>query len=191
MSNRREIAGILAEHGLRITQQNGLTDDLIPPIIAAQAVSYPFSEGRIAASIDIDDPDVCEKANADWYRLSVEGGLFKDADRRFLLALHSEADDLFGWVHAELTSRWDIMGGAAASGLLGNRYCRPEFVMLSRDGRVICRGTTWQYAIGTILVKDPRTQFLQKVARGYLDSNSAHSGDLEAIRRWLNHRQGH
>lgn len=163
-------------------------EGLIPPLIAGQAPSCPFEEGRIEAMLDISDPLLCEKANADWYRLSLEGGLFSATDRRFLLALPPEEEGPSRWACVELQSSWDIMGRGAA-GLLGSAPCRPEFRMLSLDGDVLCFATTWEHAISTSVLTAPhRSHVLRRfaawVAEGAMDEPDEPALS-PAVRRWL------
>ncbi|MFJ4358932.1 hypothetical protein ACIP25_21910 [Streptomyces massasporeus] len=106
----------LAAAGLRIVDGGGTEPDgLIPPIVTGQAPSCPPEEGRVEAMLDVLEPQLLERANADWYRLSVEGGLFSETDRRFLLALGLEEGRPSRWFCVELQSEWDIMGKGAAA----------------------------------------------------------------------------
>ncbi|MER5835123.1 hypothetical protein ABT116_30910, partial [Streptomyces sp. NPDC002130] len=98
----------LAAAGLRIVDGCTEPDGLIPPIVTGQATSCPPEEGRVEAMLDVLEPQLLEKANADWYRLSVEGGLFSETDRRFLLALGPEEGRSSRWLCVELQSEWDI-----------------------------------------------------------------------------------
>ncbi|ORT53681.1 hypothetical protein [Streptomyces sp. CB03238] len=178
----------LAAAGLRIVEGWTEPEGLIPPIVTGQAPSCPPEEGRVEAMLDVLDPQLHEKANADWYRLSVEGGLFSETDRRFLLALSPEEDRLSRWFCVELQSEWDIMGKGAA-GLLGSAPYRPEFSMLSLDGNVLCFATTWEHDISTSVLTAPhRSQVLQRfaewVASGVMDEPDEPPLS-PAVRRWL------
>ena len=178
----------LAAAGLRIVDGWTEPDGLIPPIVTGQAPSCPAEEGRVEAMLDVLEPQLLEKANADWYRLSVEGGLFSKTDRRFLLALRSEENRPERWICVELQSEWDIMGKGAA-GLLGSAPCRPEFRMLSLDGNVLCFATTWEHDISTSVLRAPhRSQVLRRsaeaVAQGTMDEPGEPPLSL-AARRWL------
>ncbi|MFG3494567.1 hypothetical protein [Streptomyces sp. NPDC047928] len=178
----------LAAAGLLIVDVWNEPEGLIPPLVAGQAASCPAEEGRVEAMLDIHDPLLHEKANADWYRLSVEGGLFSETDRRFLLALSPDENSPSRWFCVELQSEWDIMGKGAA-GLLGSAPCRPEFSMLSLDGNVLCFATTWEHDISTSVLPTPhRSQVLRRfaewVAKGAMDEPDEPPLS-PAARRWL------
>ncbi|MEV7488896.1 hypothetical protein AB0N86_33345, partial [Streptomyces sp. NPDC093023] len=61
--------------GLRIVEEWTAPDRLVPPTVIGQAPSIPFEDGRVEVLRDFLDPLLQQKANADWYRLAVEGGL--------------------------------------------------------------------------------------------------------------------
>ncbi|GAA2777828.1 hypothetical protein [Streptomyces showdoensis] len=186
----------LTAAGLRIVEGWTAPDGLVPPTVTGQAASCPSEEGRVEAMLDVLDPDLHENANADWYRLAVEGGLFSETDRRFLIAINPGPDRLARWHCVELQSEWDLMGKGAA-GLLGSAPCRPEFAMLSLDGNVLCFATTWEHAISTSVLKAPhRSQVLRRWAEALTDGSMDDMGDPDqpplsvAARRWLdNHRE--
>ncbi|MER6450552.1 hypothetical protein [Streptomyces venezuelae] len=143
------------------------------------------------AFLDFDDPRLHERANGDWYRLSVEGGLFSGSDRRFLLPGGLVGDGSRQWVCVELQDEWDVMG-EGARGLLGSAHCRPEFRMLSLDGSVLVFATTWQYGLSTSVLADPgRSQVLRRfaewVALGAMDGPGGADGVPVSVaaRRWL------
>ncbi|MER5204733.1 hypothetical protein [Streptomyces sp. NPDC002825] len=115
----------LTAAGLRIVEEWTAPDGLVPPTVIGQAPSVPFEDGRVEVSRDFLDPLLQEKANADWYRLAVEGGLFSETDRRFLIALSPGRDRLSRWHCVELQSEWDIMG-KGADGLLGSAPTGPS-----------------------------------------------------------------
>ncbi|KOT41388.1 hypothetical protein ADK41_10770 [Streptomyces caelestis] len=184
-----------AAAGLRIVDGWTEPEGLIPPIVTGQAPSCPSEEGRVEAMLDALEPKLHEKANADWYRLSVEGGLFSETDRRFLLALQPDENRLARWHCVELQSKWDLMGEGAA-GLLGSARCRPEFRMLSLDGNVLCFATTWEHAISTSVLKAPhRSQVLRRWAEALTDGTMDDMGEPDepplsiAARRWLDKHQ--
>ncbi|MFE2540914.1 hypothetical protein [Actinacidiphila glaucinigra] len=181
----------LAAAGLRIVEEWTGPDGLVPPTVTGQAPSVPFEDDRVEAMVDFLDPHLPEKANADWYRLAVEGGLFSETDRRFLVAIHPGPDRLARWCCVELQSEWDIMG-KGADGLLGSAPYRPEFRMLSLDGNVLCFATTWEHAISTSVLKAPhRSQVLRRWAEGLTDGSMDDMGEPDdtplsvAARRWL------
>lgn len=180
-----ELKESLAAAGLLVQEECGDLGGLIPPLVTGQAPSCPLEDGRTESLVDIEDPLLLEKANADWYRLSVEAGLFTEVDRRFLVALTPEEDGPSQWICVELQDSWDIMGNGA-SGLLGSGYCRPEFRMLSLDGAVLCCGTTWESAISAFVMKEPRnSQVLRKFAEWVATGEIWHPVEGVAARRWL------
>ncbi|MGW2240538.1 hypothetical protein [Streptomyces sp. NPDC001759] len=135
--------------------------------------------------LDIGDSLLLEKANADWYRLSVEAGLFAETDRRFLLALAPDEDGPETWICVELQDSWDIMG-RGASGPLGSGSCRPEFRMLSLDGSVLACGTTGESAISIFTLKEPRNStVLRNFAEWLATGEIGYPEESAAARRWL------
>ncbi|MEV7558792.1 hypothetical protein [Streptomyces sp. NPDC089795] len=178
----------LAAAGLLIVEGWSEPPGLVPPLVTGQAPSCPPWEGRVEAVLDFDDPRLQERANEDWYRLSVQGGLFSESDRRFLLPGSLVGDGSRQWVCVELQSDWNVMG-EGARGLLGSAHCRPEFRMLSLDGSVLVFATTWQHALSTSVLTAPhRSQVLRRfaewVALGALDEPGALPVSV-AARRWL------
>ncbi|MEU0602200.1 hypothetical protein ABZ484_28775 [Streptomyces sp. NPDC006393] len=184
-TDEMELKKSLAAAGLLVLEKCGDLSGLMPALVSGQAPSCPPEDGRTESLIDIGDPLLLEKANAEWYRLSVEAGLFTQADHRFLVALTLEADGPAQWICVELQDSWDIMG-IGASGLLGSGYCRPEFRMLSLDGSVLSCGTTWESAISAFVLKDPvHSQVLRKFAEWVATGEIGHPADGAAARRWL------
>ncbi|MET9935620.1 hypothetical protein [Streptomyces sp. NPDC006324] len=130
--------------------------------------------------------------NADWYRLAVEGGLFSETDRRFLLAWAPEESEWARWICVELQSEWDIMG-AGAAGPLGSAACRPEFRMLSLDGNVLLSATTWEHDISTSVLKPHRSRVLREWAEVVADGSMDYPDEpplSPAARRWLDTHRG-
>lgn len=180
-----ELKESLAAAGLLVLEECGDLGGLVPPLVTGQAPSCPPEDGRTESLVDIEDPLLLEKANADWYRLSVEAGLFTEADRRFLVALTPNEDGPSQWICVELQDSWDIMG-RGASGPLGSGCCRPEFRMLSLDGSVLSCGTTWESAISTFVLKELRnSQVLRKFAEWVATGEIGHPAESAAARRWL------
>lgn len=180
-----ELKESLAAAGLLVLEEYGDLGGLVPPLVTGQAPSCPLEDGRIESLVDIEDPLLLEKANADWYRLSVEAGLFTEADRRFLVALSPEEDGPSQWICVELQDSWDIMG-RGASGLLGSGHGRPEFRMLSLDGSTLSCGTTWESAISTFVLKSPhRSEVLRRFAEWVATGEIGHPAESAAARRWL------
>jgi hypothetical protein len=180
-----ELKESLASAGLLVLEKCGDLSGLMPALVSGQAPSCPPEDGRTESLVDIEDPLLLEKANADWYQLSVEAGLFTEADRRFLVALTPEEEGPSHWICVELQDSWDIMGNGA-SGLLGSGYCRPEFRMLSLDGSVLSCGTTWESAISTFVLKEPlHSQVLRKFAEWVATGEIGHPAESVAARRWL------
>ncbi|MFH9492567.1 hypothetical protein ACIPJG_08490 [Streptomyces halstedii] len=180
-----ELKDSLSAAGLLVLEECGDLDGLIPPLVTGQAPSCPPEDGRVESLVDIGDPMLLEKGNAEWHRLSVEAGLFTEADRRFLVALASEEDGPSQWICVELQDSWDIMG-RGASGPLGSGYCRPEFRMLSLDGSVLSCGTTWESAISAFVLKGLRnSQVLRRFAEWVATGEIGHPAESVAARRWL------
>ncbi|WP_328941732.1 hypothetical protein OG259_08720 [Streptomyces sp. NBC_00250] len=178
----------LAAAGLSLVDGWTEPEGLVPPVVTGQAASCPASDGRVEAMLDVLEPQLHERANADWYRLAVEGGLFSETDRRFLLALDTADDDGLQWYCVELQPEWDIMG-AGAAGPLGSAPCRPEFRMLSLDGNVLLFATTWEHAISTSVLKAPHRsrvlrEWAEDLAAGFLDYPDEPPLS-PAARRWL------
>ncbi|MFI6033092.1 hypothetical protein ACIBBD_02695 [Streptomyces sp. NPDC051315] len=171
----------LAKAGLVVRDDCGDPEGFIPPVVTGQLAGVMPWDISGGASADVDDPELHRKANADWYRLAVEEGLFRAEDPRFFLATGSS------WVCVELRPDWDVMGEGAA-GPLGSAPCRPEFRMLSLDGNVLLGATTGQSSIDTVVVKEPhRSHVLRKFAAGVAESESGLCGPREkaAARLWL------
>ncbi|MFE9623327.1 hypothetical protein [Streptomyces sp. NPDC006527] len=181
MNGRSEWTAGLAKAGLVVRDDCADPEGFIPPVVTGQLAGVMPWDISGAASADIDDPELHRKANADWYRLAVEEGLFRAEDPRFFLGTGSS------WVCVELRPEWDVMGVGAA-GPLGSAHCRPEFRMLSLDGSVLLGATTGQSSIDTVVVKEPhRSQVLRKFAAGVEESESGLCGPQEkaAARLWL------
>lgn len=180
-----ELKDSFAAAGFLVLEECGDLGRLIPSIVTGQAPSCPPEDGRIESLVDIKDPLLLEKANAEWYRLSLEAGLFTEADRRFLVAITAEEGGPSQWICVELQDSWDIMGRGASS-LLGSGYCRPEFRMLSLDGAVLSCGTTWQSEVSVFVLKSPnRSQVLRKFAEWVATGDIGHPAESFAARRWL------
>ncbi|GKQ37235.1 hypothetical protein [Streptomyces sp. A012304] len=182
VSARQAWAAAVARAGLFVVAGHEAPEGLMPPGVANAMFSMPASDRLCEAWKDVEDPRLREKANADWYRLSVERGLFRPEDPRFHLA-----SDIEPWICVELRGPWDIMGEGAA-GPLGSAFCRPEFRMLSLDGNVLVGGTTSQFSIGTVVVTEPhRAKELRDFAEHAAESEYAvwSARDKAAARRWL------
>jgi len=174
-----------AAAGLRMLKGCGDPSAYIPPIVAGQVASCPPEEGRIEVQVGIEDPCLLEKANAGWYRLSIEAGLFSEAERRFMVAFTPNENSPSRWICVELQESWDVMG-QGASGPLGSGYCRPEFLMHSLDGAVLCCGTTYQYSIGVFTLRDPRrSQVLSRSAEYVATGEIGHPVESASARSWL------
>lgn len=87
-----------------------------------------------------------EKVNADGYRLSVEGGLFAETERKFLLRPEENRADR--WFCVRVQIQWDIMSKAAA-GLLMAAHPAARSSACSRPTDVLCFATTWEHDITT------------------------------------------
>ncbi|MGW7308490.1 hypothetical protein ACWGI1_23295 [Streptomyces sp. NPDC054835] len=119
---------------------------LIPPPLANMSTGYkpPSGEWPLSA-VDRGTPDFITKANASWFELCRERGLFGD-DQDFLVTvpLYEGGNDLW-WARVRLAESWDLVGaGSVAS--LGSGFGEPEFTALSVTGDVAafcCSTTSW------------------------------------------------
>ncbi|GGY69758.1 hypothetical protein [Streptomyces omiyaensis] len=144
----------------------------IPPYLAGTVTSRRTDEGRRDRTAPLDAPDRVARANAGWFELATETGLFSD-DRRFLLAVNvprpgavDDTDVEAVWSLVELLEDWDIMGAGCEAGITGSRHGFPAFVMSALDGSVFVQGTVWQDGIGTAVLPAPhRVESLRETAR--------------------------
>ncbi|MEO3777024.1 hypothetical protein ABGB16_09250 [Micromonospora sp. B11E3] len=148
----------------------------IPSFAAWMVTSTHPNEGRRDRTVGIDDPERVSRANADWYELASDYGLFAE-DRRFLVSLEVPLPSPVGgadeeevgelvWGLVELAEEWDVMGLGAASGVLGWASGCPGFAMSSLDGSVFVQGTVWQESIGTAVLPAPhKVASLREVVR--------------------------
>lgn len=176
----------LAAAGLLVSEEaDGQFAGLIPPIVAAQAVSCPLADRRTDIILDFEDPQLVQKINSGWHQLSTAAGLFSGDSDRFLLGLPVEEDGVSAWVPVGLGESWDIAGKGAAT-LLGSSAGRPEFVALSLDGSVISCGTTGQYSVNVFVVKQPQfSRVLRRFAESLTTAVYASPLDQTASRQWL------
>ncbi|MGW7606102.1 hypothetical protein ACWGKW_02230 [Streptomyces sp. NPDC054766] len=168
-----ELAASLSDAGLLWCAAEGVSGAL--PVAAAWlATSCRREDGRRDETVDRGDPRLIEKANDGWFRLVLDYGFLGD-DQEFLLGVNY-ADDgsvpILRWARVRLLEEWDIMGAGAASGVLGSAAGLPEFAMLSLDGNVVLRGTTWQKSIGSLAVPNPHRV---NIIRDYVARRSANS----------------
>ncbi|MGC5019819.1 hypothetical protein [Micromonospora sp. DT47] len=138
----------------------------IPSFAAWMVTSSHPDEGRRDRTVSLDDPERVSKANADWYTLATDYGLFTDG-RRFLVSLEvplaaaggsgpdDEEEAELVWGLVQLADEWDVMGVGAASGVLGWGPGCPGFAMSSLSGSVFVQGTVWQDSIGTAVLPAP------------------------------------
>lgn len=168
----------------------------IPPYVAGMITSCCPDEGRRDRTVALDDPVRVPKANADWFELATEFGLFS-VDRQFLLSISVPSPgavddtDVEGvWGFVELLDDWDIMGAGCAVGVTGSRYGCPAFVMSALDGSVFVQGTVWQDSIGTVVLPNPhRVRSLRDVARLNVGKPYRTAAEDEDTLAWLA-RQG-
>ena len=183
-----KLADRLSTIGLRYMAMAGVDLSLIPPTLASFANATPPGNDRSASMLSIDLPDLRDRANDEWLRLSLEGGLFSVLDREFYLAVdRAELGDVrsWWWARVMLMESWDIMG-LGAEGPLGNGFCRPGFVMISLDGNVILRGDTWQTEIGCVIVRDPcNAEPFRQHGAWMVERSRSPDWERTAIRRWM------
>ncbi|MEU6440211.1 hypothetical protein [Streptomyces sp. NPDC047046] len=186
--NEIALSNSLAKAGLRLLGTVDATEPLIPPTLATFASSCSTEDGAFGEAVDLDDPRVREKANAEWYRLALRGGLFSGVDSQFLVAVNfsGSGSPQWWWVRVELLDEWDIVDAGASSGILGNGPCRPSFVMLSLDGGVILRCDVGQASIDFSIVREPHhAQTLLQHGEWMVGSPRVDELTRAAIRRWL------
>jgi len=183
-----QLTAKLASAGLVYIETVDGEASLLPPGLAATATSYREGDGWAGAGVDVDDPALIANANAGWFRLAVEGGLFKGIGSEFLVSVTRAegAEPNQWWARVSLAEPWDIMGAGAATGILGIVAGHPAFVMSSLDGTVVLRGTTWESEIGCLLVRNPHRidayrQFLERK----ITNPRTTDRDREVIQRWL------
>lgn len=182
------LSASLAQAGLELLGEVDSIDPLIPPTLATFAGSCSSEEGALGAAVDLDDPRVREKANAEWYRLAQDGGLLAGVGSQFLVAVNRTERDSpqWWWVRVELLNEWDIVGAGAASRILGNGPCLPSFVMLSLDGNVILRCDVGQMSIDFSMVREPHhAQTLRQHGEWMVEWPRTDEFTRAATRRWL------
>lgn len=183
MMNEAELTASLAAAGLTFLGMVELSAPLMPPTLANLATGYP-PEGELPGGVfvELNDPQLLDKANVGWYECSLDVGLFNQ-EREFLVAVECE-DDLWWWARVKLTEPWDIMG-AGAAGALGVRRGLPRFVMMSLDGNSVVCGTDWESSIGCILARPRLSQRLRDFAEEWSGFDSTSEFDRTATQRWL------
>lgn len=186
------LSASLAKAGLRLFGTADVANRLIPPALATFASSCSSEDGAFGEAVDLNDPRVREKANAEWYRLAPHSGLFGEVDSQFLVAVNFADSDLpqWWWARVELLDEWDIVGAGASSGILGNGTCWPSFVMLSLDGGVILRCDVGQVSIDFSIVREPHhAQTLRRHGEWMVGSPRVDELTRAAIRCWLRSRR--
>ncbi|MFF0629959.1 hypothetical protein [Streptomyces sp. NPDC004296] len=183
------LADSLDEAGLKYLGMVDSTTPLIPPNLAGFANSCPAEGVAGVEYLTSEDPQFLEKANSGWYRLTREGGLFAAGDPEFLLAVNcAEPDEprVWRWARVSLSDQWDIAGAGAATGILGNGFGHPAFVMLSLDGNAIVRAQQGEKSTEFVLVREPhQVQFFRKLAVQMSRWPDTPEPTRAAIERWL------
>ncbi|MFI1445043.1 hypothetical protein [Streptomyces fructofermentans] len=164
----------------------------IPTYVAGMVMSCSTDEGRRDRTTALDDPARVPKANAAWFELATEFGLFS-VDRQFLLSISVPRPDAVDdtdvegvWGLVELMDDWDIMGAGCAAGITGSPYGCPAFVMSALDGSVFVQGTVWQDSIGTAVLLNPhRVQSLRDIARLNVGKPYRSAAEDEDTLAWL------
>ncbi|WP_433543914.1 hypothetical protein ACQPZG_01475 (plasmid) [Streptomyces sp. CA-294286] len=176
----------LATAGLNF---HGMADDaapLVPATVAGFANCVAPADGARFVSVESSDPQVREKANAQWYELGRDLGLFGGTDGRFLVAVDLDEQTwprARRWAVVSLADTWDVMGTGAA-GVLGAGYLLPGFVMQSLGGEVVVRGDTWESEIGAAAVRHPhRVPVLRARATAAATGDDLYQ--RAAAKRWL------
>jgi len=162
---------------------------LVPPRVAGFASGCGNGEVALGESFDLNDGSLVERANAAWLRIAVDGGLFREDDRRFLVAVQRPTpvdEDHSWWAEVELLEQWDLAGAGAQGGVLGVSRGRPAFTMLSLSGEVVLRVTCGEIHLDLVLIVEP---YRSEVLRGEAEFMAGWRGTGEstaaAIRRWL------
>lgn len=154
-----ELTEGLAHAGLVFQGWHSSPVPFIPPELAAAAFHFPRMEGPHWSRVEFADPELAGSANAGWYRVARDAGLFNEHEPRFLLGVLLERDDpVARWAMVRLALPWDIMGAGGEQRMLGPAWCRPAFTMLSLNGEVIVRGDTVPTGVLTIGVRTPHHQ---------------------------------
>ncbi|MET9561539.1 hypothetical protein [Streptomyces tauricus] len=188
--NAEILAQAMKSCGLRFLEFKRGTG--IPPYLAGMVTSCRPDQGRLDRTVALNDPALVSKANADWFDLATDHGLFS-VGRQFLLSIsvpHPDAaddTDVEGvWVLVELLDSWDVMGAGCAAGVTGSEYGRPAFVMTALDGSVFAQGTVWQGSIGTAVLPHPhRVQSLRDVASLNVGKPYRTAAENEDTLAWL------
>ncbi|MEU2852394.1 hypothetical protein AB0K71_10870 [Streptomyces syringium] len=168
-----EIAHHLAASGLRLCgiEEPGTH---LPVWGAWVATGCRPDEGRRDVVVTKDDPDFPDSANSAWFRLAEDEGLL-DENGEFLLAVPGGPGNKASrmqWARVSLMDGWDIFGSRsdADSEFFGPEGF-PEFAMLSTDGTLVLRSTTWgDGTIGLLVLPDPRR--METISR-YVERRSA------------------
>lgn len=162
---------------------------LVPPRVAGFASSCGDGEVALGESFDLNDGSLVERANSAWWRIAVDGGLFQENDRRFLVAVQRRTpadEDCSWWAEVELLDEWDLAGAGAQGGVLGLSRGRPAFTMLSLSGEVVLRVTCGETNLDVVLIVEP---YRIEVLRGQAEFMAGWRGTGEctaaAVRRWL------
>ncbi|MDH6119508.1 hypothetical protein ABH930_004265 [Kitasatospora sp. GAS204A] len=162
---------------------------LIPPALATLVSSCSEEDGILARSVESGDPQLIEKVNSEWYRISSGGGLFGVENPEFLVAVNRFGDTLprvWWWAKVKLADRWDIAGDGAASGILGNGPGHPAFVMLSLDGNVVVRGDRGEEWVDCVLLRNPqRVGMLRQHGQWLVERPRTDEFTRAALERWL------
>ncbi|MFE3637674.1 hypothetical protein [Streptomyces sp. NPDC059168] len=186
--NEKELSRSLVGAGLRwLGAADGL-DPLIPPNLATFVSSCSSEDGTIGSTVRLDDPQLRERVNSEWYRLAQSCGLFNEEDRKFLLAVDGLGGDFPGWWwgRVELLDEWDIADEGAATRILGTGPLRPSFVMLSPDGQAILRCDVGEESIDLTALRNPgHVNFLLQQGEWMARSPRVEGRVKGAIERWL------
>ncbi|MGC2996969.1 hypothetical protein ACPF8X_00775 [Streptomyces sp. G35A] len=188
--NTQDLARAMKDCGLRFLEFKRGTG--IPPYVAGMVTSCHPDEGRRDRTVALDDSARVPKANAGWFELATEFGLFS-VDRRFLLSISVPSPDAVDdtdvegvWGLVELLDDWDIMGAGCALGVTGSQYGCPAFVMSALDGSVFVQGTVWQDSIGTAVLPHPhRVQSLRDIASLNVGKPYRTAAENEDTLAWL------
>ncbi|MER6347862.1 hypothetical protein ABT232_25890 [Streptomyces sp. NPDC001532] len=110
-------------------------------------------EARTVLSDHGDRREFVAAANASWFGLAREHGLF-GPEGEFLLGV-PRADRPAEWCRVRLLDEWDLMGAGADAGLFGSAAEGPCFLASSPDGRVVTQTRAHPWGVLSVALARP------------------------------------
>lgn len=189
-----DISTQLGKAGLELTAVADRSEVLVPPNLAGFVKDICEIEADDLTTVEKREPDLQGRINESWYRLAGHGGLFESARREFYVAVdlaEPDGEAEYWWARVVLRDVWDLAGAGAATGVLGNGFLHPAFVMLSLDGESIVRVDEGELVVELALVRNVSGERrLREHGVWMLSSSSTNESTRSAIRRWLDHHGG-